>query len=346
MRVFHLCAGAAQGGAETAFVDLAIAQHQAGFEVTPVCRPHPAMVKRLREAGLTPVLLPFGGVLDFKTRGALRRLIEERRPQIVQTWMNRAALFCPRPTKDAPFVRVARLGGYYKLKYYKGTDHFVTNTPDIRRYLIGKGVPDDKITHINNFADIADEPPFPRAELDTPEDAFICLTLSRLHPVKGIDVFLRALAQLPPHVYGWIAGEGPDAAKLEALAKELGVTDRVRFLGWRTDRTSLMRTSDCLVFPSRFEPFGNSFAQAWGAGCPLVTTESEGPMQYVQDGQDALVTPIDDVAALTKAIQRLIDDPLLGERLAKAGLERFESAFTREACVARYRALYQSLTTH
>ncbi len=345
MRVFQLCAGASAGGAEAAFVDFSLALAQTGVAVTPICRPHPVLVQRLRDGGLEPVTLPFGGLFDLKTKAAIKKLIREQQPQIVQSWMNRAAKFMPRASaKLPPFKSVARLGGYYKLKYYKGVDHFVTNTADIKRYLVGEGIAENKVTHINNFADLGTPgPAIDRASLNTPAEAFVFLTLSRLHPVKGLDVFLRALARLPSDTYGWIAGEGPERAKLEALVKELNLEDRVRFLGWRNDRGALLEAADALVFPSRFEPFGNSFAQAWGAGCPLITTASEGPRQYVRDGQDALLVPVDDEDGLTAAMTRLHSDPAYATALAKAGKARFEQEFTREACLAAYRNLYETL---
>lgn len=345
MRVFQLCAGASAGGAEAAFVDFSLALAEAGVEVTPICRAHPSLVDRLRAGGLEPVTLPFGGLFDFKTKAAIKQLIKERQPAIVQSWMNRAARMMPRASAALPpFKTVSRLGGYYKLKHYRGVDHFVTNTADIRRYLIDNGVAPENVTHINNFADLGPAgPAVERAALNTPDNAFVFLTLSRLHPVKGLDVFLKALARLPDNAYGWIAGEGPEREKLESLAKELQLENRVRFLGWREDRTALLEAADTLVFPSRFEPFGNSFAQAWGAGCPLITTASEGPRQYVRDGQDALLVPVDDEDALGKAMATLQNDPALAAGLAAAGKQRFEEEFTKNACVSAYKSLYTKL---
>lgn len=328
-----------------AFVDTCLAQHAAGLHVTPICRPHPAMTERLQAGGLAPVTLPFGGWLDFQTGPALSRLIRDQKPNIVQTWMNRAARFVPRHRRNLPPFRfVARLGGYYKLKYYGGVDHFITNTPDIRRYLIGKGIPADRVTHINNFADIDDgHPPVGRAALDTRPSDFLFLTLARLHPVKGIDLFIRAMARMPDKCVGWIAGNGPEEDALKDLARSLGVENRLRWLGWREDRTALLKAADAFVFPSRFEPFGNSFAQAWGAGCPLVTTASEGPIQYVTDGEDALVSPIDDTDALVQNMTMILEKKALREKLILNGTERFAEEFTRDACIHRYQKLYRHL---
>ena len=110
----------------------------------------------------------------------------------------------------------------------------------------------------------------------TPAGATVLLALSRLHEKKGLDVLLRALAELPGCV-AWIAGDGPLEADLKALAAKLGVADRARFLGWRSDRGALLRAADICVLPSRWEPFGTVMLEAWAAGMPLVAAASQGP---------------------------------------------------------------------
>ncbi len=345
MRIFHLCAGAKVGGAETAFVQTCIAMHQAGWDVTAICRPHPEMTGPLGEADVPTYTLPFGGFFDFTTKRALRELIREQRPDIVQTWMNRAAKHCPRPSPSLPpFKLVARLGGYYKLKHYEGVDHFITNTADIKTYLTDNHVPTDHVTVINNLVMLdEDDTPVSRANMNTPEDAFVFLTLSRLHEAKGIDDFIDALTALPENAYGWIAGEGPDRAALEQRAKSKNVAHRVKFLGWRSDRTALLKAANTLVLPSRFEPFGNTFAQGWAAGTPLITTNTAGPSLFVRHDDDALLVPISEPASLSAAMRRVMTEAELGERLAAAGQRRYQEEFTVEGCLTAYDALYKQL---
>lgn len=345
MRIFHLCAGAPSGGAETAFVDTCIAMHRAGIDVIAICRPHATMTDKLSAGGVSFFTLPFGGIFDFKTRATLKELIKDYKPAIVQTWMNRAAQHCPRPSPSLPpFKLVARLGGYYKLKYYRGVSHFVTNTPDIKKYLLGKGIAPERVTPINNLVTLDQTvPPLNRETLNTPPDAFVFLVLARLHPVKGIDDFINALAKVPENAYGWIAGDGAEREKLETLTKQLGISHRLRFLGWREDKEALLGATNALVVPSHSEPFGNSFAQGWAAGCPLITTASQGPIQFVQSGTDALMVPIADSDALAHAMTELIQDKNLGTRLAAEGFKRYEEEFTPRACVTAYRDLYETL---
>jgi glycosyltransferase involved in cell wall biosynthesis len=241
------------------------------------------------------------------------------------------------------YLTVARLGGYYKRSHFRRSDYFVTITPDIRRYLIGEGVDPDRVRHINNFAETEDAgAPADRAALGTPDDAALLLALGRLHRAKALDTLLDAVAQVPD-VYLWIAGEGPDRAALEAQARSLGIDNRVRFLGWREDRAALLSAADICVFPSRYEPFGTVFVQAWAQRTALVTTASDGPRQYVRDGVDGLMVPVDDTAALAAALRRMAGDPTLRVALAAAGHARYEAEFTREATVAAYRAFYREI---
>ena len=125
MRVLQVMAGAAQGGAETAFQDIVLALSAAGLSQKVVIRPNnPERVAAFRAAGIPVETLPFGGTLDIYTPWKIKKVIADFQPDIVQTWMSRATHktpHCPAGTAK-PYLKVARLGGYYGLKYYGGTD--------------------------------------------------------------------------------------------------------------------------------------------------------------------------------------------------------------------------------
>lgn len=346
MRILQVMAGAAHGGAETAFVDMCIALAEAGEQITVATRPNPLRVARLVNAGLAVHELPFGGAWDFFTTIALRKIIRRCEPHIVQTWMSRAAAKTPRwspEDKAGRYLVVSRLGGYYKVRHFRTSDYFTTITPDIREHLIRGGIDPGRVRHINNFAETEQGArPVRRDTLDTPDGAPVLLALGRLHQAKAFDVLLRALSQAPG-VYLWIAGEGPERGALEGLCDRLGLRERVRFLGWREDRASLLLAADICVFCSRYEPFGTVFVQAWAQKTPLIVTDADGPRQYVRDGRDGLVVPVDDVAALSAAIRRLAGDRELGRSLAAYGYERYLEEFTKDRTVAAYLAFYHDI---
>ena len=342
LRVMQVMAGAREGGAETFFLGLVLALQRAGLDQLVVIRRNPARSTALRRGGVEPVELPFGRWVDFRTVPGLRRQARVYRPQVVMTWMNRASGTFPR----GDFLRLARLGGYYDLKHYRACDHLIANTQDIVEFLVARGWPRARAHYLPNFAAVGaavgEAKPVAPARLDTPADAPLLLALGRLNQAKAFDVLLRALT-LETRPYLWIAGDGPLRAQLQALARELGVAGRVRFLGWRDDRDALFGAADVCVFPSRFEPYGNVTMEAWGQRTPLVAAASAGPAAYVRDGEDGLLVPTDDAPALAAAIGRVIDEPALAARLVEGGWRRYQDEFTEAACVARYLQLFQNL---
>jgi glycosyltransferase involved in cell wall biosynthesis len=336
-RALHLLGSAADGGAETYFTELVTALHAEGRPTSAAIRHHANREARLGAAGVPFEVFGFGSPLDWSTRPALRRYAKAREAQVLVAWMNRAARHCP----TGPWARVARLGGYYDLKNYKGFDALVGNTADIRNWIIDQGWPADRAFHIPNFAEPDDSPAQSRALLDTPRDAPLLLAMGRLHEAKAHDVTLKALAQVPDAIL-WIAGAGPLEGDLRQLAYDLGVADRVRWLGWRNDAGALYRAADIVVFPSRFEPLGNVVIQAWAYGKPVIAAEAAGPQALIRPDDDGLLIPIDDEAALTLAIRRLIDDKALRDGLASRGLTRAQEV-SRAAVLPQWDTLFEQL---
>ena len=346
MKILQVMAGARHGGAETAFVDMCLALHEAGQDIEVVTRANPDRVPTLEKAGIKVHKLPFGGGIDIFTPARMKKIIAAFKPQIVLTWMSRAGQKTPRwceGSKTPHYLVVSRLGGYYKIKNFKNTDYFTTITPDIGRFLVDNGVLADHVRHINNFAETEDVvTPVSRSDFNTPEGAPLLLGLGRLHRAKAFDTLMRAI-KLVPEAYLWIAGEGPDRKELEAFCKAQRLENRVRFLGWRDDRAALFQAADVCVFSSRYEPFGTVFVQSWAQQRPLVTTDADGPRQFVRDGEDGLVVPVDDVDAMAAAIKRVITDPKLAEKLVENGTKRYRAEFTKENTVRAYLDFFKEI---
>ena len=245
--------------------------------------------------------------------------------------------------KCPPYVHVARMGTPYKMKYFKSADAFVAITPDLRDYIISNGTPEARVRQVNNFAEVEPiEQPINRADYGTPEHAPLLLGLGRLHPDKAFDTLIEVVAGMPD-VYCWIAGEGPQREELEALIEERGVQDRVKLLGWRTDRAALLDACDICTFISRDEGFGTVFVQAWAQGTPLVVTDCDGPRQFVRSGEDGLMAPMDDVEAIQKAVRTLINAPDMREKFVQRGRLRYQAEFTKEASLQGYLQFYHDM---
>ena len=336
MSVLHLLGTAGEGGAETYFLDLVAALAGDGVAQAAAIR-----ANANREAALTRLQVPtgvfrFGGPIDLITKPKLKAFAQKQETRLALAWMNRAA----RHTPKGPWARIGRLGGYYNLKYYRGFDELVANTEDIAEWVAGQGWPAGKVRYIPNFALAPPEAPAAdRAELQTPEDVPLLLAMGRLHESKAHDVALKALARIP-EAHLWIAGAGGLETKLRAMAQALGVADRVRFLGWRTDPSALYRAADICVFPSRYEPLGNVVIQSWAHGLPVVAAASQGPAALIRHEEDGLLVPVDEAEALAEAVNRLIADPMLCIRLVQHGSERVEAEFSPAAVVAQWRQLF------
>lgn len=338
MSVLHLLGSGGEGGAETYFVDLVAALQAAGLEQACAIRRNAGREAALAGAGVPVRTLGFGGPLDILTRPRVASIARDGGARILVAWMNRAARHAP----AGRWARVGRLGGYYKLKNYRGFEALVANTRDIAAWVESQGWPADRIHYIPNFASAPDEvAPVDRASLDTPAEAPLLLGMGRLHEAKAHDVSLKALKRLPD-AWLWIAGAGGLEDQLKTLAQSLGVLDRVRFLGWRSDASALYRAADVCLFPSRYEPLGNVVIQAWAHGLPVVAAASQGPAALIRDGEDGALIPIDDDQALAERTAAILADPMLRIRLVQNGHARVEAEFGKAAVVEQWRGLFHT----
>jgi glycosyltransferase involved in cell wall biosynthesis len=337
MRLMQAIGGARHGGAEGFFLRLAVALQRAGQDQLVLLR-HPEHGEVLRQAGIAVRELPFGGIFDRATAAGFRRAVAEYRPDIVLTWMSRASRLCP----DGDFVHVARLGGYYDLKSYRGCDHLIFNTRDLVASFVAKGWPAARAHYLPNFVDATPAAPLARAALATPEAVPLALALGRLHENKGFDVLLTALAELPD-LHLWLAGEGPLRHVLEAQAASLGIAGRVRFLGWRDDVPALLAAADFLVCPSRHEPLGNVVIEAWAAGRAVLAAAAAGPSELIAEGESGVLVPVEDVPALAAGLRRFAADPALRARLAAGGRAAYHAQFPEAAVVRRYQEFFAAV---
>ena len=339
IRLVQILIGEAWGGAERFYVKLANALQNRGVQQKVIILRDEKRAADLRAGGCDVLELDFRkGWRDIFARRALNRAVTEFAPDVVLVWMNRAARRMPK----GDFVKVARLGGYYPLKYYKKCEWLIGNTPDLVRFMRDEGWPADRARMISNFGELSPAQPTPRASLDTPEGAPLLLALGRLHPSKGFDTLLGALARLP-NAYLWLAGTGDLERELRKTADALGVSERVRMLGWRDDQAALLQACDLCVVPSRHEPLSNVIVEAWSLGVPVVATASEGPSWLIDHEINGLLCPVDDPEALAAAIDRALGDEALRRRIAEGGKAKWAAEFSEEAICRQYLSFFDQI---
>ena len=163
---------------------------------------------------------------------------------------------------------------------------------------------------------------------------------------KGLDLGLRALAQLQDLEWEWrIAGDGPQLDALKSLAQELGMSERVTFLGWqsREELTRWYHHSNLFLFPSRHEGMPNAVMEAMSSGLPVVATRIAGNEELVLDGVTGLLVNAEDVNSLRDGLRRLIVEEKMRMRMGRASRRRVEVEYSWENVARQYSEILESI---
>ncbi len=168
----------------------------------------------------------------------------------------------------------------------------------------------------------------------------IVMTVARLDKQKGHTDLLQAASRIPDALF-ILVGDGPERPSLEKQIGELGLSDCVRLLGYRRDVSDLLESCDVFVLPSLYEGFPLSILEAMAAARPVIASAIAGNDEIVIDGQTGLLVPPANPIALAQAIETLLSDPALAQRLALAGQTRVYRDFSGASMVRRVTRIYE-----
>lgn len=174
---------------------------------------------------------------------------------------------------------------------------------------------------------------------------FLLGCVARLRPQKNHCLLINTMAELlkrdcprEPHLL--LAGVGPLEGQLRSLAKDLSVESNVHFLGLRRDVPQLLCEIDVFVLSSFFEGLPISIVEAMAAGKPVIATRVPGPTDIVVDGQTGIFVELDKPEEFADAIETLLNNAELREKMGLAGYERAKEMFSIDTCVRKYEKLY------
>ncbi|MEA2315770.1 MAG: hypothetical protein QOI03_2462 [Solirubrobacteraceae bacterium] len=231
----------------------------------------------------------------------------------------------------------------------RGADRFIAvSLEDQRRMTEVERIPPRRTLFIPNGI-VAPPPPSGhdvRAELGIEAGTAVAGIVGMLRAQKAHGVLLRALALLArdwPQLTLLVAGDGPEQGALEALARELHVGERVRFLGDRTDIPDVLAALDLAVCCSDFEGSPLAVMEYMDAALPIVATTVGGVPDLIEPGVHGLLVPAQDPAALAEAIATVLRDPDRAKAMGARARERRRSEFDIDVQVRRVEDLYREL---
>jgi glycosyltransferase involved in cell wall biosynthesis len=244
---------------------------------------------------------------------------------LVHTWHGQNLLASPR---EALLFRLAgRLA-----------DRLVAVSQDAAGLMVREGIPSSRVRTIRNGIDLA------RFAWSGPCRGGPVVTVARLSPEKDVATLIEAAALLQRQSDDFcleVAGNGPCLPALQHLAQDLGLGQRVRFLGQVNDVPALLGRASLFVLPSRTEGISLTLLEAMARGLPVVATRVGGNPEVVVEGQTGWLVPPGKPEELARAMLRVQGDPAEGRRLGMAGRQRVQELFDVRAMVASYEALYR-----
>ena len=279
-----------------------------------------------------PLVRPLRPVTDLRAIRAVRRLLRRERPAILHTHMAKAgtvgrvaALTMRRRPVLVHTFHGHVLDGYFRpatARTFLGiervlarrTDALVAVSDEIRDELLALGIGrDDQWRTIPLGLDLdellgrAGRSGVLRARVGIGDEPLVGM-LGRLVPIKDVATAIRAMARVPD-AHLALVGDGEDRAALVALATDLGLADRVHFVGWRHDIGDVLADIDVALLTSRNEGTPVALIEAAAAGRPAVATDVGGVRAVIDDGVSGLVVPVGDDQAVAVAVRRrLVDD--------------------------------------
>jgi sugar transferase (PEP-CTERM/EpsH1 system associated) len=357
VRVAHLVLGLGVGGLEKVVLNLARRTDRRRFETRVLClQQGGALRARFEDMGIPVDSLDLPRLPKARTLVRLVRWLRQARPDVLHTHNPTPHVFGALAARAAgvPVVVHTKHGRNYPDSFRAVawnrlaswlSDRIVPVSADaaaVAREV--ERIRGRKVQVIRNGIDPAD---FAAPAGLRPGAGKRAVHVARLMDlVKDQTTLLRAARLVVDREPGFqltVVGDGPDRARLEALAGELGLGGHVHFLGMRSDVRELLGAADLFVLSSLTEGISLTLLEAMAAGLPVVATEVGGNREVVVPGETGLLVPAGSPAALAEALLALVRDPERARRMGAAGRRRVEDQFSLARMAADYEQLYLAL---
>ncbi|MFT5468308.1 MAG: colanic acid/amylovoran biosynthesis glycosyltransferase [Verrucomicrobiales bacterium] len=298
-------------------------------------------------------------------RAAILREIEACDASVLHIYFGHIGVYLLPVLRDCPIPKIVSFHGadagvdMDKAKHraamsevFQLADLILARSESLVSKLLELGCPQEKIRISRTGIPMDDWPFIERAT--PPDGAWRLFQACRLMDKKGLDVAIRAFARIRekfPNATFEIAGEGPLLEPLQALARELGISEAVSFLGFlnQNELRAAMNRAHVFVHPSRTSTDGNregvpnSMLEAMATGLPVVATRHGGIPEAVEEGVSGLLVDEDDEDGLTQQLLAVLEDGELRLQLGKAARTGVAAKFSQQAQIENLESCYAEL---
>lgn len=361
--IMFLITGLYQGGAETQLVLIGRELMSRGWEPKVVSLISGGPLEAdFENLGIPVFTLDMRrGVPDPRGIARLVHLLRRERPAVLHTHMVHATLlgricrpFAPVPVVVCTGQNIIE-GRRWREWAYRATDSLAELTTNVSeaaaaRYIRVGAVPARKLKMVPNGVQLEAYRTCPETRMNLRTDLglgdrFAWLAVGRLEAQKDYPNLLTAMARLRnEHHVLLIAGDGPLRQPIGRLAAELGISEKVRFLGIRKDIPKLMAAADAYVMSSAWEGLPMVLLEASASALPIVSTAVGGNSEIVHDGVNGFLVPANNSEALAEAMRRMENVPPESRRtMGAAGRDHVAKHYGLSAVVDQWEEIYQSL---
>jgi glycosyltransferase involved in cell wall biosynthesis len=363
MKILQVISSSGMYGAESVILNLARGLRAVGHPCVLGAfansrDPNLQLHERAIEEGIPSYPLPCKGRFDPTAIRRIRDLARETGADIIHTHGYKADIYTRLAMLDygAPLVSTCHnwldedwltyLYGVVDRCVLRSFPWVVAVSEEVRQRLLESGVPQEQIRIIPNGIDLR---PFTLERRTDPVDwsqdrPAVVGIVARLSAEKGVDLFLRAAAQVADTIsYARfvVVGDGPDREELEALIDQLKLRPFVSMLGHRNDMPAQYASFDLLVSTSRKEGLPIAILEAMASGLPLVATAVGDVVNVVRNGETGILLPSGDPGALASAIVELLRDREKCRRLGSVARQLVESHYSAERMSNDYLETYK-----
>ncbi len=348
MRILQIINALTFGGAQMIMLDLVRKLLSEGHDVEVLAFRDGPVKRKLIEAGCRVQILG-ESFLDLPAYARIRKILSEFKPDLVHSHLFRAT-FLARMACGREIPVVTSIHGCETLIYHY-CERF---TACLSRHLIfpSRFLRSWYQKNIRNFPACCTSIIYPGVEIagecesKNGGELPVVGTLSRLHPVKGVDLLIRAaglLKGLPFRLL--IGGDGRQKEQLLGLVKELGLAEKSSFVGEVDDVKGFISQMDIFVAASRQEAFGIHVCEAMEREIPVIAARTGGLPEIVKEGETGLLFPTDDCGQLAQSIEKMLEDKALRDTFGKASRKRIISGFNRKIALEKHLELYEKIVS-